>query len=111
MEENKKGPHEEAKLMLDMTDTQKFLLKFVASNINGVKDERVELLKECEVPAVVKNIINELKKVEGLTYAEAYGILQVTKMILTLESQYLEVPTNPTIGWKEPEKNQTPKQQ
>lgn len=111
MKENKKEPQGEAKIMLDMTDTQKFLLKFVASNSNGVKDERVELLKEYEVPVVVKNIINELKKVEGLTYAEAYGILQVTKMILTLESQYLEVPTNPKIGWKEPEKNQTPKQQ
>ncbi|EKU78310.1 hypothetical protein [Veillonella seminalis] len=42
-------------------------------------------------PKIVKKIIEELKKIEGLTYAEAYGILQAVKQKLEFESNFVSL--------------------
>lgn len=47
--------------------------------------------KDEDEPEIIKNIISELKKIEGLTYAEAYGILQAVKEKLEYESNFVSL--------------------
>lgn len=51
---------------------------------HGIKQDEDE-------PEIIKNIILELKKIEGLTYAEAYGILQAVKQKLEYESNFVSL--------------------
>lgn len=50
---------------------------------------RRTMLMNDEVPQVVKDIIERLKQEEGLTYADAYGILQITKEYLEYKANFL----------------------
>ena len=52
---------------------------------NGVKKyTRIE-----EPPEIVKDIIERIKKEEGLTYGDAYGILLATKEYLEYEANFI----------------------
>ena len=52
---------------------------------NGVKKyTRIE-----EPPEIVKDIIERIKKEEGLTYGDAYGILLVAKEYLEYEANFI----------------------
>lgn len=52
-----------------------------------------------EPPRIVKDIIERIKKEEGITYAEAYGLLQLAKEYLEYEANYL----SPIFAKKESE--------
>lgn len=64
--------------------------------VNQLDDEfkpNGEYMRLCateEPHQVVKDIIARLKKEEGITYAEAYGILQTTKRYLEYEANFLK---------------------
>lgn len=88
---------------LKLTETQQFMLDFSNSYYEGSKEGQAALLQQREIPAVVARIINELKKEEGFTYADAYGTLRLTEEILKLESQFIGLAVNSSIQLQESE--------
>ena len=55
----------------------------------GLEEGYCPELFNIERPEVVKDIITRIKKEEGLRYADAYGILLLTKEYLEYEANFL----------------------
>lgn len=74
------------------------LLNLLKQDFQPMRIDGRQLFIE-EPPRIVKDIIERIKKEEGITYAEAYGLLQLTKEYLEYEANYL----SPIFAKKESE--------
>ena len=71
-----------------MEDKRKSLLRLLEQGDFNPKGPKAYIELE-EPPEVVKDIITRIKKEEGLRYADAYGILLLTKEYLEYEANFL----------------------
>lgn len=58
-------------------------------NTPPMSEGELYVVKQLQEDETVKEIISVLKKKEGLTYAEAHGILRNASLILKYEATYL----------------------
>ncbi|MBM6823692.1 hypothetical protein H6A02_01660 [Veillonella magna] len=90
---------------LKLNEVQRYALELSNRYYKEGTRGKLAFLRNNRIPAVVARIIEELKKEEGFTYADAHGALQLTAEVLDLESQFLGLAVNSPVQLQEPERD------